>query len=66
MVPYILGLNQGLYRVVPDGAGGSIVTPPPMLPAAQTTRIVRGDPGRRLLPLADFEQQVRTLAGGGR
>jgi len=67
MVPFVLGLNQGLYRVVPRAADGSwIVTPPPVLPAAQSARIVRGDAARQPLPLDDFEQRVRSLAGGAR
>lgn len=66
MVPYVLGLNQGVYRVVPNGGGSWLVTPPAVLPTAQTTRIVRGDPARRPLPLADFEDRVRALAGGVR
>ena len=33
--PYILGLNQGVYRIVPVlGRGGWIVTPPALLPSA--------------------------------
>jgi len=64
MVPYVLGLNQGVFRVAAAGNGAAVVTPPPMLPAAQATRIVRGDPSRRQLGLAEFEQRVRTLAGG--
>jgi hypothetical protein len=66
MVPYVLGLNQGLYRVVPGGAGSWLVTPPAVLPTARTARIVRGDPARRPLALDDFETRVRALASGGR
>jgi hypothetical protein len=65
MVPYVLGLNQGLYRVTP-GDNGWIVTPPAVLPTAQTARIVRGDPARVPLALGDFENRVRALAGGAR
>jgi len=64
-VPFVLGLGQGVFRIVP-GAGGWVVTPPAVLPAAGgpvPVGIVRGDPARRPLPLADFEQQVRMLAG---
>lgn len=65
-VPYILGLSQGVFRVVRvAGESGWVVTPPPIFPAtAGATRIVRGDASRRPLPLADFEQRVRALAGG--
>lgn len=65
-VPFVLGLGQGVFRVVP-GAGGWVVTPPAILPAAAgPARIVRGDPARQALPLADFERQVRALAGAAR
>jgi len=67
-VPYIVGFNQGVFRLVrASDNSGWLVTPPANLPAvAGTVRIVRGDPARRPLPLADFEQKVRTLAGGAR
>jgi hypothetical protein len=64
-VPYVLGLSQGVFRVVRAGSGGWLVTPPAILPStAGPVRIVRGDPARRALPLDDFEQRVRALAGG--
>jgi hypothetical protein len=62
-VPFVLGLGQGVFRIVP-GDEGWIVRPPAILPAAGgPVGIVRGDPARRPLPLADFERQVRVLAG---
>ena len=68
MVPYVLGLNQGVYRVVAGADRATwLVTPPAMLPAMATTvPVVRGDAARKPLALADFEQRVRALAGGGR
>src|SRR6185295_19617961 len=36
MVPFVLGFNQGLYRVVAAN-GGYLVTPPAMLPSATGT-----------------------------
>jgi hypothetical protein len=68
MVPYVLGMNQGVYRVVPAGDRSTwLVTPPAMLPAmAAAVPVVRGDAARKPLPLPDFEQRVRALAGGGR
>jgi hypothetical protein len=43
------------------------VTSPVLPPAtAANVRVVRGDPSRRTVALADFEQTVRTLAGGAR
>ena len=66
-VPYVVGFSQGVYRLVRSGDGSTwLVTPPAMLPAAGAVTIVRGDPQRRPLPLSDFEQQVRALAGGAR
>jgi hypothetical protein len=66
-VPYVIGLNQGVFRVVPaDGGSGWLVTPPPMMPVAAPARVVRGDPARRPVPLADFEQRVRALAEGAK
>lgn len=65
MVPYVLGLNQGVYRLALTPAGAWMVTPPPILPSA-TGPIVRGAAGRRPTPLADFEQDVRALAGATR
>jgi hypothetical protein len=67
-VPYIVGFNQGVFRLTraADNSGW-IVTPPAMLPAAgASVPIVRGDTARRPLRLADFEQRVRALAGGAR
>lgn len=66
-VPYVLGMSQGVFRVVAAGSGGWLVTPPALWPSvAGTVPIVRGDPARRPLPLGDFEQRVRALAGGAR
>jgi hypothetical protein len=65
-VPYVLGLSQGVFRVV-HAADGWVVTPPSAVPPASgSVRIVRGDPSRRALPLAEFEQRVRALAVGPR
>ena len=63
-VPHVLGLSQGVFRLVPGHDGtGWLVTPPPLLPAAAATRVVRGDIGRQAMPLADFERHVLSLAG---
>jgi hypothetical protein len=65
-IPYVLGLNQGVFRLART-ADGWVVTPPPVLPsAAGAVRVVRGDASRRALALAVFEQRVRALAAGGR
>jgi len=65
-VPYVLGLNQGVFRILraPDSSGW-LVAPPAVFPsAAGSARIIRGDPSRRPMALGDFEQRVRALAGG--
>ena len=65
-VPHVLGLNQGVYRVG-MASNGWVVTPPTTVPPVSgSVRIVRGDTSRRPVPLADFEQRVRTLAAGAR
>jgi hypothetical protein len=62
--PYLLGLGQGVFRVVADPDRGWLVAPPPIVaPPGGTIAIVRGDPARRPMPLAAFEQRVRELAG---
>src|SRR5262249_27641537 len=67
-VPHLVGFSQGVFRVVRSADdSGWLVTPPAALPAVSSSAaVVRGDPNRRPLALADFEQRVRTLAGGGR
>jgi hypothetical protein len=66
-VPHIVGFNQGVFRVTRAADdSGWVVSPPAAAAGAAVVRIVRGDAARRPLPLADFEQQVRTLAGAAR
>jgi hypothetical protein len=61
-LPYVLGLSQGVFRIV-SGTGGPMVTPPAVLPSTGAPRrIVRGDVARRPMALAEFEQRVRALA----
>ena len=64
-VPYLLGLGQGVFRLVP-GADGWLVTPPALMPSSPARAVVRGDPSRRPVPLADFSRQVHSLADGAR
>ena len=67
-MPYVLGMNQGVFRVSrAAGDAGWQVTSPVMLPATGgAVRLVRGDPSRRSIALGDFEQAVRALAGGAK
>ena len=67
-VPYVLGLSQGVFRIVRAGADAAeFVTSPAMMAAtAGAVRIVRGDPSRRAAPLDEFEERIRALAGGAK
>ena len=65
-VPHVLGLNQGVFRVARVSSGWVVTPPAPVPPVSGSVRIVRGDPSRRPVPLADFEHRVRALAAGPR
>ena len=65
-VPHVLGLNQGVFRVARAASGWDVSPPAPVPPTSGSVRIVRGDPSRRPVALADFEQRVRALAAGPR
>lgn len=64
-IPYVLALNQGVFRVVTDPVTGvRRVTPTPLFEeAAGWKPVVRGDPARQRLPLADFARQVQRILG---
>ena len=69
-VPHVLGLSQGVFRLVRavDDTGW-MVMPPTIFPATAAggaVPIVRGDPSRRAMRLNDFEQRVRTLGAAPR
>jgi hypothetical protein len=68
-VPHIVGLNQGVYRVIVEN-GRPVVTPPAVSGSSTVktaaSRIVRGDPSRKAVALEDFERQVRALAGASK
>jgi hypothetical protein len=61
-IPYVFGLSQGVYRVS-RATGPALVMPPAVLAgeanAADSGRLVRGDPARRPLALDDFTRHVR-------
>lgn len=59
-VPFPFGLSQGVYRVVRDAGGRSLVTPPVVSEAAG--RVVRGDVSRRPVELSAFTRNVRAIA----
>jgi len=58
--PYVLGLNQGVFRVVRARARLPVVVPP-LVGMSDTPTIVRGDPRRRPIMLEQFVSAVRTL-----
>ena len=61
-IPYVLGMSQGVFRLVQSPAGEWMVTPPPIMPAADGP-IVRGNLSLQPAPLGEFERQVRAFAG---
>jgi hypothetical protein len=66
VVPWISGLNQGVFRVSPNAAGVKVVIPGVSLSAGEDGPVVRGQPVRERLALQAFSEQVRLLAREGR
>ena len=66
VVPWISGLNQGIFRVSPNAAGVKVVIPGVSLSAGEDGPVVRGRPVRERLALRAFNEQVRVLAREGR
>jgi hypothetical protein len=65
-IPYVLGLSQGVFRVVTDPRSSArLVTPPALLAGTVEAAVTRGDPARRPVPLAAFGAEVRRLAAEG-
>lgn len=64
-IPYVLGLDQGVFRVVTDPATGARrVTPAPLVEEATGWKpVVRGDPARQRLLLTEFTRQVQRILG---
>ena len=66
--PYIIGLSQGAFRVVPDArTGRRMVTTPIVMGTGgdERERIVRGDVTRRPLAIEAFRDAVRQVMGKG-
>ena len=66
--PYIIGLSQGAFRVVPDArTGRRMVTTPIVMgkEGSEPERVVRGDVTRRPLPIEAFRDAVRQVMGKG-
>jgi hypothetical protein len=67
-VPWISGLNQGVFRVAQNAAGVKVVIPGVSLTAGENAAVVRGQSLRERPALRAFSEQVRVLAreGGAR
>ena len=60
---HVLGLGQGVFRIMTDRVRGERLVVPEILASAPgaLTRIVRGDSTRRPMPLDQFTSTVRSL-----
>jgi hypothetical protein len=69
-VPFVTGLSQGAFRVLPDARTGRRVVTTPIImgkTSGEPERIVRGDPARRPLAIEAFRDVVRqVLSEAGR
>jgi hypothetical protein len=66
--PFIVGLSQGVFRIVTETQSGRrVVTPPALLgaPGAEAVRVVRGDPARKAVSLDLFRDAVRQVMAEG-
>lgn len=64
-IPWVLGLGQGVFRVVDDPrSSGRLVTPPALLAGDTTEEVRRGEASRRPVALAEFGDSVRRLVAG--
>jgi hypothetical protein len=66
-IPWISGLNQGVFRVVENGTGVKMVLPGVSLaPGEESRQLVRGDPARQRIALSAFADRVRSILRDGR
>ena len=65
-VPYVIGLNQGIFRVVRQEVSGQrFVVPPLLRPRGnESGRLVRGASSRRPVALDTFGSRLRELVSG--
>lgn len=63
-LPHVIGMSQGLYRVVGDPVTGRrLVVPSPLLaPTGAPVPVVRGDATRRLASVDEFGQLLTAIA----
>lgn len=64
--PYIVGLSQGVFRIAADAQTGEkrVLTPPTEASLNGNERpqsVIRGDPNRRPMPVAQFISAVRAV-----
>jgi hypothetical protein len=61
-IPWISGLNQGVFRVAENDSGVKMVLPGISLaPGGEWRQAARGDPARRRMAYSVFADQVRTI-----
>ncbi|MEO7271735.1 MAG: hypothetical protein ABI211_06975, partial [Vicinamibacterales bacterium] len=66
-IPYVFGLNQGVFRVKTDDRGARKVTTPALLAVgSEPETIRRGAVSRRPMPVDDFTSQIRAVIADGR
>jgi hypothetical protein len=66
--PFIVGLSQGVFRIVTDTQSGRrVVAPSAVLGVngADAVRVVRGDPARKAVPVDLFRDAVRQVMAEG-
>ena len=64
-VPWISGLNQGVFRVGHNAAGVKVVIPGVSLTAGEGGPVRRGRTSRERVPLRAFTEDVKVLAREG-
>ena len=60
-MPTLVGLTQGLFRVVVDRRTGTAMVTPPLLKASAAGKIVRGAADRRALSIDAFATEVGSV-----
>jgi hypothetical protein len=66
-MPYVFGLNQGVFRVRADDSGVRKVTSPMLFATGADPEIIRrGAVTRQPIALADFRDQIRSVMAAGR
>lgn len=66
--PFVVGLSQGVFRIVADTQSGRrLVTPPALIGVntAEPVRVVRGDPARKAVSIDLFREAVRQAMAEG-